>query len=172
MSTVRPALLAALLGVAAVAATVIGATTLGSYARQLDAQVARARERLRETERLAAESEKLRAAIAELDPSGAAVRGRPYADGEMDLYRFGEAVRELAAGTGLRVERFQPVRSGAEELVELTARGTAVAFVEFLYAAARQERLWKLPHFTLQGTQDAVTAVMRLGYETTPANAR
>jgi hypothetical protein len=157
-------------GVAVLAIAVMGATTLGSYVRGLDGQVQRARARLADTERLAAQSEQLRADIAALDPGGGAARGRPYAPGEMDIYRFGETVRALAARTGLRVERFQPVRSGTEELVELTVRGPAVSFVEFLNAAARQERLWKLPHFTLQGAQDAVTAVVRLGYETTTPN--
>lgn len=168
---VRPALVRAL-ALTLIAGLVVALGALwGARVTALDQRIERGRRRLEEGRTVAAETEKLRHQVAEILGARPEAAGVPYALGEMDTYRFGEVVRDLAGETGLRVERFQPVRAGEEEMVELTVSGSAAALVVFLSRAAAQGRPWKLPHLDVQGSRDAVTAVMRLGYAIASAPA-
>lgn len=91
---------------------------------------------------------------------------RYYAGGEMDLYRFGSLVNSLLARRGITVERFRTFSGSSAPVLELSARGTSLAFMAFLSDMSGSSKYWTIPYLHVQSPagNGNVMCEMQIGY--------
>jgi hypothetical protein len=106
-------------------------------------------------------------ARAGLEERIADARGRLYAPGEIDPYRFGIIIRDLLLAQGLEIARYQTVEQGGSTDLEFSVQGSARALSGFLEQVSRAPRWWDLSFLSVRtaGDAGAVQAVLRISYE-------
>lgn len=127
----------------------------------LERELSRHTGRAVDEERLVREREELTRALEE-------ERGRFYAPGEIDPYRFGRLVRELLVRQGLEVGRYQTVEIGGTTHLEFAVSGDAARLMGFLEQVSFAGKYWSVPFLSIDGRAGAgrLECVVRIGYET------
>ncbi len=97
-------------------------------------------------------------------------RGRFYAPGEMDPYRFGALIRERLVSRGLRIDRYQTLEPQKGSLLEFSVQGDALALVSFFREVSLADKYWSIPFVSVsvKGPQGLVQSVFRIQYEQIP----